>query len=102
MTKFVLKSHPQGEVWVSRQEHFIEYAVCLLETWKGGVYLYAENQLDSIKKALVNFQQKDDTKAALQLAMVYSSGQVRAIIMVSQLILKRALLTVFFWCPFFL
>ena len=102
MTKFILKSHPQGEIWVSRQERFTEYAICLLETWKGGVRMYAENQLDPIKKALVNFQQKDDTKAALQLAMVYSSGQVRAIIMVSQLILKLTSLTDRFHCHFFL
>jgi hypothetical protein len=102
VTKFILKSHRQGEIWVRREEQFTEYAVCLLETWKGGLRFYAENQLDSIKKALVNFQQKDDTKAALELGMAYSSGQVCIIMMESQLILQLTLLTVLFWCPFFL
>ena len=102
MTKFILKSHPQGEIWVSRQERFTEYAICLLETRKGGVRLYAENQLDSIKKALVKFQQKSDTKAALQLALTYSSGQVRATMIMARLILNLTPLTARFYCHFFL
>ncbi|KAH9990396.1 hypothetical protein BJV77DRAFT_1012490 [Russula vinacea] len=45
VTKFILKSHP-----------------------KGGLLTYAESQLDAIKTALVNFQQKSDTKAEVIVA----------------------------------
>jgi hypothetical protein len=48
----------------------------LFENWQGGIYIYAENQLDEIKEALVKFQQKNDTKAACTVSLVYSSGQV--------------------------
>jgi hypothetical protein len=47
-----------------------------LEILQGGIRLYAESQLDAIKDALVKFQQKSDTKAALLVTMGYSSGQV--------------------------
>ena len=47
------------------------------EILQGGVRLYAESQLDAIKDALVTFQQKSDTKAALLVIMGYTSGQVR-------------------------
>jgi len=61
VTKFTLKSHPQTTVW-------------------GGTLTYAENQLDEIKKALVEFQQKNDTKAACTVSLIYSSGQLSAVI----------------------
>jgi hypothetical protein len=48
-----------------------------LEILQGGIRLYAESQLDAIKDALVTFQQKSDTKAALLVTMSYTSGQVR-------------------------
>jgi len=53
VTKFILRSHPQSEIW-------------------GGILFYSEDQRDTIKKALVNFQQKRDTKAALILSLGYS------------------------------
>jgi hypothetical protein len=48
--------------------------------------LYAENQLDAIKEALLNFQQTNDTKAALGVALTYSSGQVCSVMSASLLI----------------
>ncbi|KAH9990399.1 hypothetical protein BJV77DRAFT_1124207 [Russula vinacea] len=57
VTKFILKSHPQGEA-----------------AW-GGFLIYAENQLDAIKTALVNFQQENDTKAEVLVGLTYSSGR---------------------------
>jgi hypothetical protein len=51
-----------------------------LETYskpQGGFYSYAEDQLDAIKEALFNYQQKSDLKAATGLTLTYSSGQVR-------------------------
>jgi len=47
-----------------------------LEVLQGGIRLYAESQLDAIKSALVKFQQKSDTKAAVVISMTYTSGQV--------------------------
>jgi hypothetical protein len=47
-----------------------------LEILQGGIRIYAENQLDAINDALVTFQQKSDTKAALLPTMSYTSGQV--------------------------
>jgi hypothetical protein len=58
----------------------------LIGIWKGGVIFYADDQLDAIKEALVKFQQKDDTKAALLLFMTYSSGQVCFVMTASVLI----------------
>jgi hypothetical protein len=55
----------------------------LLETWKGGFYYYAENQLDAIKEALFNYQQKSDPKAAVGVSLTYSSGQVRFVMTAS-------------------
>jgi hypothetical protein len=48
----------------------------LFETWQGGILTYAENQLDEIKETLVKFQQKNDTKAACTISLIYSSDQV--------------------------
>jgi hypothetical protein len=45
-----------------------------LEILQGGIRLYAESQLDAIKEALLKFQQKSDTKAAVMIT--YTSGQV--------------------------
>jgi hypothetical protein len=47
-----------------------------LEILQGGVRLYAESQLDTIKEALVKFQQESDTKAAVMVPLTYTSGQV--------------------------
>ena len=76
MTKFTLVSHPQGEVWVSGLECFIDQIRDSLETWQGGTRIYGESQLEAIKKALVNFQRKKDTKAVSSVITSYSSGQV--------------------------
>lgn len=76
MTKFILKSHPQTTVWVCVQERFTDRMGDLFETRQGGILTYAENQLDEIKKALLKFQQKNDTKAACTVSLIYSSGQV--------------------------
>ena len=48
----------------------------LPETWQGGIVFYAENQLDAIKDALVDFQQKNDTRAAVLMSLTYSLDQV--------------------------
>jgi hypothetical protein len=76
VTKFTLKSHPQTTVWVCVQERFTDHIKDLFETYQGGILTYSENQLDEIKEALVKFQQKNDTKAACTLSLIYSSGQV--------------------------
>jgi hypothetical protein len=46
------------------------------ETWQAGFVYYTENQLDAIKEALVNFQQKNDTRAAVLMSLTYSLDQV--------------------------
>ncbi|KAF8492577.1 hypothetical protein F5888DRAFT_1806711 [Russula emetica] len=51
----ILKSYPQSDIW-------------------GGFLFYSEDQLDAIKMALLNFQEKNDTKAAVLVFMAYSSG----------------------------
>ena len=48
----------------------------LSETWQAGFVYYTENQLDAIKEALVNFQQKNDTRAAVLMSLTYSLDQV--------------------------
>ncbi|KAH9025722.1 FAD-binding domain-containing protein [Lactarius deliciosus] len=53
VTKFTYKTVPQGEVW-------------------GGTLRYDVDQLDLVKDAVVKFQQKNDTKAALNVPLIYS------------------------------
>ncbi|KAF8492578.1 hypothetical protein F5888DRAFT_1857925, partial [Russula emetica] len=57
VTKFVLESHPQTDVW-------------------GGLRSYNESQLDAIKKALFKYDQNNDTKAASGVSLTYSSDPV--------------------------
>ena len=44
--------------------------------WQAGFVYYTENQLNAIKEALVNFQQKNDTRAAVLMSLTYSLDQV--------------------------
>jgi hypothetical protein len=67
-------------------ERFTDQFGNLLETWQAGLAYYAENQLDAIKDALVNFQQKNDTKASLIVSTVYSLDQVCSVMTASLLI----------------
>ncbi|KAH8981553.1 FAD-binding domain-containing protein [Lactarius deliciosus] len=53
VTKFTYKTVPQGQVW-------------------GGTLNYSVDQLDLVKEALVKFQQKNDTKAALIVPVIYT------------------------------
>jgi hypothetical protein len=55
----------------------------LLEIRQGGFLSYAEDQLDAVKEALFNFQQKNDTKAANAVSLSYSSGQVCSVLTAS-------------------
>ncbi|KAI0271875.1 FAD-binding domain-containing protein [Russula aff. rugulosa BPL654] len=57
VTKFILKSHPQGAIW-------------------GGTLVYPESQLQAVKAALVKFQQQNDTKASPALEVTYSAGNL--------------------------
>ncbi|KAH9054940.1 FAD dependent oxidoreductase [Lactarius vividus] len=60
VTKFTYKTVPQGQVW-------------------GGTINYNVDQLDSVKEALVKFQQKNDTKAALNVPVIYTpAGAISA------------------------
>ncbi|KAI9437993.1 FAD-binding domain-containing protein [Lactarius indigo] len=53
VTKFTYKTVPQGQVW-------------------GGILNYNVDQLHLVKEALLKFQQKNDTKAALSVSVVYT------------------------------
>ncbi|KAI9454043.1 FAD-binding domain-containing protein [Lactarius psammicola] len=57
VTKFTVKSHPQGQVW-------------------GGIILYGSDQLGAVKYAVTEFSKVTDTNATLLLAFSYSSGEV--------------------------
>ena len=46
------------------------------EIWQAGVRFYDESQLDAIKKALLEYNQNNDTKAASGASLAYSSGLV--------------------------
>jgi len=86
VTKFTLKSYPQSDIWVSCRLRFTDYIGYLTEVWQGGFLSYSEGQLDAIKMALLNFQEKSDTKAAVLVFMSYSSGPVSSVMTISQLI----------------
>ncbi|KAH8981552.1 FAD-binding domain-containing protein [Lactarius deliciosus] len=60
VTKFTYKTVPQGQVW-------------------GGTLNYNVDQLDSVKEALLKFQQKNDTKAALNVPVIFTpAGAISA------------------------
>ncbi|KAH9013686.1 FAD-binding domain-containing protein [Lactarius hengduanensis] len=60
VTKFTYKTVPQGQVW-------------------GGTLNYNVDQLDLVKDAIVKFQQKNDTKAALNVPVIYTpAGAISA------------------------
>lgn len=72
-----------------------------LEIWKGGILSYAESQLDAIKEALVNFQQKNDTtKASIGVILTFSSGQVCSVV-TSLLIQSDVIVSFLLPSPFF-
>jgi FAD/FMN-containing dehydrogenase len=58
VTKFTYKTIQQDQIW-------------------GGTRNYTSDQQDLVKEALVNFQQTNDPKAALNIAMVYTPVGVR-------------------------
>ncbi|KAH9042476.1 FAD-binding domain-containing protein [Lactarius pseudohatsudake] len=62
VTNFVLKSHPQTQIWA-------------------GIIFYSGTQLDAIKEAYAKFQKSDDTKSSLLINFVYASGQFTISIM---------------------
>ncbi|KAH9033365.1 FAD-binding domain-containing protein [Lactarius pseudohatsudake] len=58
VTKFTVKSHPQGQVW-------------------GGIMFFGSDQLGAIKHAIAQFSSKvTDPNAALEAGFFYSSGEV--------------------------
>jgi hypothetical protein len=57
-----------------------------LDIWQGGFLFYTEDQLGAIKDALVKFQQKNDTKAAIMISLAHTSGQVCFIMTTSLLV----------------
>ncbi|KAH9071148.1 FAD dependent oxidoreductase [Lactarius deliciosus] len=57
VTKFVVKSYPQGKIW-------------------GGFMFYVPSQLDAVKNALVRYQQTQDVKASAAVVLNYASGQL--------------------------
>ncbi|KAH9013689.1 FAD-binding domain-containing protein [Lactarius hengduanensis] len=60
VTKFTYKTVPQGQVW-------------------GGTLNYNVDQLDLVKEAVLKFQQKNDTKAALNVPVNYTpAGAISA------------------------
>ncbi|KAH9177798.1 FAD-binding domain-containing protein [Lactarius sanguifluus] len=62
VTKFVLRSHPQAQIWA-------------------GTILYPGTQLGAIKEAYAKFQEVNDTKASLVISLGYSSGQFTAFVL---------------------
>ena len=102
MTRFTFQSHPQGDIWVSRQERFTNKIVNLLGIRQAGFVYYAGIQLGAIKEALVNFQQKNDAKAAVIVSPTYSLDQVCSVMMASMLIPTDITITAFDSCHLFL
>ncbi|KAH9033401.1 FAD-binding domain-containing protein, partial [Lactarius pseudohatsudake] len=63
VTKFTYKTVPQGQVW-------------------GGTLNYNVDQLDLVKDAVVKFQQNNDTKAALNVPVIYTpAGAISAAVL---------------------
>jgi hypothetical protein len=74
----------------------IDQITNLLEIWQAGILLYAEDQLDAIKEALVHFQQENDTKTSVIVFMTYTLDQVCSVITASLLIRTGITVTVFY------
>ncbi|KAI9449068.1 FAD dependent oxidoreductase [Lactarius psammicola] len=61
VTKFTVKSYPQGQVW-------------------GGGISYGPGQLGAVKNAIIEFSNVTDTNATLLFGLFYSSGEVVSIV----------------------
>ncbi|KAI6097199.1 FAD-binding domain-containing protein [Pisolithus sp. B1] len=58
VTKFILKTHPQGEIW-------------------GGIIVYPETSVDQVTRATTKFStNNDDPKAQIIMSITYSSGNL--------------------------
>ncbi|KAI9441216.1 FAD-binding domain-containing protein [Lactarius indigo] len=62
VTKFVLRSHPQTQIWA-------------------GTIFYPGTQIDAIKEAYAKFQEASDTKASLIISLIYTSGQFTVLLL---------------------
>ncbi|KAH9042472.1 FAD-binding domain-containing protein [Lactarius pseudohatsudake] len=62
VTKFVLMSHPQTQIWA-------------------GTISYPGTQLDAIKEAYAKYKEVNDTKASLVISLGYSSGQFTVLLL---------------------
>jgi hypothetical protein len=80
VTKFVLKSHPQTDITVSRRQSFSDYTVYVLKPWQGGILIYSGDKQDQIKEALVKFQGNGDPKATVMIGLTYGSGMVCSVV----------------------
>ncbi|KAI0260037.1 FAD dependent oxidoreductase [Gloeopeniophorella convolvens] len=63
VTKFTLKSFPQGQIW-------------------GGAIFYSPDQLDAYNEAFFKATQNNDTKAAVVGELIYASGAVSPAVLV--------------------
>jgi hypothetical protein len=79
VTKFTYKTIPQGQVWVSSSASsysILSPGSCLI-AGLGRTRNYTADQPDAAKSATIKFQQKKDTKAALNLVTFYTPIGVR-------------------------
>jgi hypothetical protein len=76
VTKFILKSYPQGGIWVS--EAHIDGQLVFTTISQGGYLFYPSSQLEAVKAAVIKFQDNKDTKATAFVSLSYSSGTVSA------------------------
>ena len=76
MTKFTVKSYPQGQVWVSPLHRIARRPSDIVFVSQGGSILYGPDQLEAVKKATLEFSRITDSKASLITTFGYTSGAV--------------------------
>ena len=77
MTKFTVKSHLQGQVWVSTLDKLRKATLPMIFIWgQGGTIVYGSDQLEAVKIAITEFSKVTDTNATLLPAFSYSYGEV--------------------------
>jgi hypothetical protein len=78
VTKFTLRAHLQGDVWVISFSH--RFSLALISSNKGGIALISSQYFNQVSAATSKFQQLGvtDTKAAVLPVYAITSGTVGA------------------------
>lgn len=79
VTRFLLKAHPQGQVWVRETQIYFSVLGFYYLHMQGGVILYASPAINTVLDACLAFESNvADPKASILCSVLYTNGLVRS------------------------